>query len=260
MVCVSADEINLQRLLDRSKRLCREDLSKNVWKVSAAVNQLDILFSRLQSDRNLDSDLLMQYGRDVHQIRMVVEAERKKTSEERLRMINLIPSVSPIITSMIYSSDVDQKVDTALRDNQTTGSVEMIKAKSKAVYIADLRKQLLSGTASNTTDEDDLNEIVRREHEKQEELAEELHGLVMSMKQTYSMASNVIKEDNVTLSRMNETVSRNRSNLETEGRRLEEYAYRSWCDFAVLILVLLLFWSFIAMVLVMRVFPKRYSS
>lgn len=51
MVVVSVDEINLQRLLDRAKRLCRENLSANIWKLKAAIVELETIFSRLQDDR-----------------------------------------------------------------------------------------------------------------------------------------------------------------------------------------------------------------
>uniref|UniRef100_A0A0M3IRH2 Vesicle transport protein USE1 n=2 Tax=Ascaris TaxID=6251 RepID=A0A0M3IRH2_ASCLU len=258
MVVVSVDEINLQRLLDRAKRLCRENLSANIWKLKAAIVELETIFSRLQDDRNLDTDLLMQYGRDVHQMRVLVEAEQKKTPIERLRWIELIPAAFP---SSSVSTDDFITVSTELteRPSQTGGSisVETLKAKNKAVYIADLRKQLLGGTQRQVSEDGDLNEVLRREEEKQEELAEELRAMAALMKQTYSTANAVIKEDNATLSRLQDTAEVNKAKLEAESRRLEEHAYRSWCDYMYLLGICVIILSFISMVLIMRIFSKK---
>lgn len=51
MGVVTVDEINFQRLLDRSKRLCGENLVENVFKLKAALIELEAIFSRLQDDR-----------------------------------------------------------------------------------------------------------------------------------------------------------------------------------------------------------------
>lgn len=50
------------------------------------------------------------------------------------------------------------------------------------------------------SEDGDLNEVLRREEEKQEELAEELRAMAALMKQTYSTANAVIKEDNAVYS------------------------------------------------------------
>ncbi|VDK56147.1 unnamed protein product [Anisakis simplex] len=265
MVLVSVDEINLQRLLDRTKRLCRENSADNIWKLKAAIVELETIFSRLQDDRNLDTDLLMQYGRDVHQIRILVEAQQKKTPVERLRWIELIPSAFP--TSVISNDDFMAEptqsnllIDRQLSSQSTTDSgsisVDMLKAKNKSVYIADLRKQLLGGTQREIRESGE--DVLHTEEMKQEELAEELRAMAILMKQTYSTAGDVIKQDNVTLTRLQDTAELNRTKLETESRRLEEHAYRSWCDCMYLIGIFVIVASFIAMVLVMRVFSKKY--
>ncbi|KHN78853.1 Vesicle transport protein USE1 [Toxocara canis] len=260
MVVVSVDEINLQRLLDRTKRLCRENLSENIWKLKAAIVELEALFSRLQDDRNLDADLLMQYGRDVHQMRILVEAQQKKTPVERLRWIELIPSAFP--TSSVSSEDFMTASSEAAERLSQTGlgsiSVDMLKAKNKAVYIADLRAQLLGGTHRKVSESGELDDVLRKEEEKQEQLAEELRAMAVLMKETYSTANAVIKQDNATLSRLQDTAELNKTKLEQESRRLEEHAYRSWCDFFYLLGIFIIISSFISMVLIMRIFTKKH--
>ncbi|VDN40618.1 unnamed protein product [Gongylonema pulchrum] len=107
-------------------------------------------------------------------------------------------------------------------------------------------------------DHSDANEITRREAEKQENLANELFGMARLMKQTYTTAGAVIKEDNATLSRLQQAADSHKGSLLRESKRLEEYAYRSWCDLLYIIGICAIIMSFISMVLVMRVFTKKY--
>ena len=50
----------------------------------------------------------------------------------------------------------------------------------------------------------------------------------------------------------------NKENLTRESKRLEHHAYKSCVDCAFILVILAVVFSFIGMVLVMRVFPKKY--
>lgn len=49
----------------------------------------------------------------------------------------------------------------------------------------------------------------------------------------------------------------NRGNLERDAKRLEHHALKSCFECTMLIVVVLIIWSFIATVIIMKVFPKR---
>lgn len=51
----TADEINFQRLLDRSERLCAENISFNIFKLGAALKELEEIYSRLEKNRYVAS-------------------------------------------------------------------------------------------------------------------------------------------------------------------------------------------------------------
>lgn len=57
---------------------------------------------------------------------------------------------------------------------------------------------------------------------------------------------------------MQSATENNKANLERESKRLEHHAYKSCFDCLMFMVVILVVWSFIAMVLIMKVFPKRY--
>uniref|UniRef100_A0A0N5AQ15 Vesicle transport protein USE1 n=1 Tax=Syphacia muris TaxID=451379 RepID=A0A0N5AQ15_9BILA len=244
MSALSLDEVNLQRLLFRTKKLCMENLEDNLSDVKTSVVRLAALFSRLQDDRLLKLKIEFLF--------YFVE-----TPIDRLKCIDLIPNVFP---QQSYISEADQQCEQDIDNNV---SLNFEKARNKAIYTADLRKQLLGGTerylsyiAENEVG--NVDEVIQRESGKQEELAEELRTMAILMKNTYVAANGVIKQDNVTLNRLQETAERNQSRLEVENRRLAEHAYRSWCDCMYIFGVVAVVASFIAMSLVMRIFKKRY--
>lgn len=59
-----------------------------------------------------------------------------------------------------------------------------------------------------------------------------------------------------TLGRLHQTADVNRERLSVEAARLEQHAYRSWMDCGVAAILLLVCVTFVAMVLVMRLFVK----
>jgi len=245
---ISVDEINLQRLLERSKRLSRDQLQKNAHKLSSAVNHLEVLFSRLQDDKSLDRDVLFQYGRDVHLLKGIVMAEQQRSVEEKIRILDLLPS-----TGQLGIQSGKNLEFTNVKDHIP---IEQVRARNRAVYTADLRAQLLHGGSQRMGQSGDLNEDLLAHDAMQSELAMELLRMATAMKETFSIASNVIREDNTALTRLQTVADTNRARLEVEGRRLEHHAYASFFDWLLLLVVIAVVITFIGMVLMMRIFPK----
>uniref|UniRef100_A0A0R3S2K5 Vesicle transport protein USE1 n=1 Tax=Elaeophora elaphi TaxID=1147741 RepID=A0A0R3S2K5_9BILA len=241
MGTITVDEVNFQQLLDRSERLRAEDISFNMPKLHAALKELEKLYDRLQKNRNIDSDVLKHYGRDLEALRLQIETEQKKSIK--------VDNVEKIEADFEVASENPDEDDA------------FMKAKKKAAHQADLRLQLLGRPERSSSPDLDLDteQISRREAEKQENLMGELFGMARLMKQTYATAGAVIKEDNATLSRLQQATSNHKGSLLRESKRLEERAYRSWCDCLYIIGVCAIVMSFIAMVIVMRVFTKKSS-
>lgn len=56
---------------------------------------------------------------------------------------------------------------------------------------------------------------------------------------------------------MQNVTESNRANLERDAKRLEHHASKSCFEWTMLIMVILIIWSFIATIIVMKIFPKR---
>ncbi|EPB76445.1 hypothetical protein ANCCEY_04429 [Ancylostoma ceylanicum] len=249
---LTASELSFLRLLERTKKLAREDLSANVWKVNAAVLYLENLFSRLQDEKSMhNADMLMQYGRELNQMKLLVEAESCKSSEDKLSQLDLIPRHFP-------DAGIDiQSKDTSIVPHHPIETASEVRVRNRAVYRADLRKQLLGEEKKRR---EEMSDDLMKHEEKQENLANELLSLTRSLKQNMTVAGNVLKDDNKRLSSMNAQVDANTARLGAEGTRLAHHAYKCGFDCALIFVALFIFWSFICMVIVMKIFPKRCYS
>ncbi|VDM09324.1 unnamed protein product [Wuchereria bancrofti] len=241
MGTITADEVNFQHLLSRTERLRAESISFNILKLNATLKEMEELYDRLQRNRNIDSEVLKHYGQDLQILRLQIEAEQKR--------------------SAAVSDEQDLPADFEIATEDSSENSVFMKAKKKAAHQANLRMQLFDEPerSSSLSPDLDMEQIAQREAEKQENLMGELFGMVRLMKQTYSTASSVIKEDNATLFRLHKATNSHKGSLLRESKRLEERAYRSWCDCLYIIGICAIIMSFVAMVIIMRVFTKKSS-
>uniref|UniRef100_A0A183BYG4 Vesicle transport protein USE1 n=1 Tax=Globodera pallida TaxID=36090 RepID=A0A183BYG4_GLOPA len=94
------------------------------------------------------------------------------------------------------------------------------------------------------------------QEEKQENLSKELLRLTSSLKQNFTAAGSVLKDDNLALDAMQRLALSNKENLIRERGRLRHHTYQSCFNCVMIMTVIVVIWSFIAMIIVMRVFPK----
>ncbi|KAI6228997.1 USE1-like protein [Aphelenchoides fujianensis] len=211
---ISEDELNFQRLLVRSRKLCRDDLAGNLPRLRKALERLQLGFIQMQGDRSIDSDLIMQYGRDLQQLKIIIEAEGKKTTQEKIVAIDRLPKHFNIAAEGLRKRRRSEEEPIG---NSTT----LIAAEASAIYRADLRKQLLGSEL------DDSAKTLEEHEVDQENLTKELLRLTGEMKRNFNVAGSIIREDNAALGEMQGTTENNKANLARESKRLEHHAYKS---------------------------------
>ncbi|GMR53489.1 hypothetical protein PMAYCL1PPCAC_23684, partial [Pristionchus mayeri] len=240
-------ELLFLRLLERTKRLNRGGVANNVWKMSSASTLLDNLYSKMTEEKGIDEDVLMQYGKEVHQLKLVVEAHHKRGSEDKISLLDKIPHGFPDIPHIDTTSiGIKKNMTNEPRESIISSSSEL-RARSRAFLQADMRKQLLG-------EEKKHEEGMAQERE--DEMAKELLSLTQSLKRNIQVTGSVLKEDNTRLSRMQQDVDRNREKLGVESHRLARNAYSCGFDCMLIFIVVFVFWSFVALVIFIRVFPK----
>ncbi|ULU11298.1 hypothetical protein L5515_001127 [Caenorhabditis briggsae] len=249
MAAISENELKFLRLLERTKRLTKENLSTNVWKVSAATKLLNGMIYTLQDDNKL-IDILHEYRQEVLQLKLLAEAESKSSTEESLKVIEKIPCVFadvPVDVTDVDSSNLDE-----FEKESAAG----LRAVQRSIYRTDLRRQLLSTTKQKMADTSEDDKFIKNER-LEEDLANDLLSMTKSLKTVMSAAGEVIKDDNQKLTKMQKQVESNTAALEVESARAAHHAYKCGLDCMRVFLFMFLLMSFVSMVMVMKIFPKR---
>ncbi|CAO4361271.1 unnamed protein product [Caenorhabditis nigoni] len=250
MATISENELKFLRLLERTKRLTKENLSTNVWKVSAATKLLNGMIYTLQDDNKL-IDILHEYRQEVLQLKLLAEAESKSSTEESLKVIEKIPRVFADIPVDVTDVDSSKSIDDFEKE-----SAAGLRAVQRSIYRSDLRRQLLSTTKQKMADTSEDDKFIKNER-LEEDLANDLLSMTKSLKTVMSAAGEVIKDDNQKLTKMQKQVESNTAALEVESARAAHHAYKCGLDCMRVFLFMFLLMSFVSMVMVMKIFPKR---
>ncbi|KAJ1361697.1 Membrane fusion protein Use1 [Parelaphostrongylus tenuis] len=112
-----------------------------------------------------------------------------------------------------------------------------LRARNRTVYRADLRKQLLGQEKQRRQSVSSTGDLMEHE-ERQENIATELLSMTRSLKESMTLAGNVLKDDNKLLSSMHTQVDSNLERLNTEGSRLSRHAYKCGFDCALVFVAL----------------------
>uniref|UniRef100_A0AC35FB01 Vesicle transport protein USE1 n=1 Tax=Panagrolaimus sp. PS1159 TaxID=55785 RepID=A0AC35FB01_9BILA len=258
---VPSEELNFQRLLHRCKKLSRDALSENKFRLQSSLEVLEVLFVKLQDDKQLDSEILMQYGRELQNLKVMIDIEKKRTTEEKLAALTSLPKTfSTNQPTLRKRRNHTESIDEEIYDeNEEKVSSAIIKVQNEAVYKADIRRQLMAGSKLNEKAVENMQEgdFITSQEDQQAELSEELLRLAGALKQNVQVAGSVIKEDNTVLTKMQQLSEQNRDDLTRESQRLEQYARRSCVDCMMILTVVLVIWVFLMCVLVMKFFRKR---
>ncbi|PAV82082.1 hypothetical protein WR25_27000 isoform G [Diploscapter pachys] len=235
-------ELAFLRLLERTKKLC-DNVETNAHKIQAAAGQLEALLNKMHELNKAESNELVQYTRELNQLRIISQVAMQKSAENKLQQIERIPKLFPLLNG--GGKETEEKEEEIGEQLQSSNE---IKLKNKTIYEQELRDELFHRIHQ------DKKEI--KHDEMQEQMANELLSLTRSLKENMKVAGNVIKDDNQRLVRMQQQVDSNEERLSAESVRLARHAYKCGFDCMLVFIVFFIFISFIWMVLVMKIFPK----
>jgi SNARE protein 1 len=113
-----------------------------------------------------------------------------------------------------------------------------------------------SNRLTNKAESNDLDDLLQAHHTAQEKVAEEMLSLTKSLKEQTRVAGEIVRKDTNVMERSNQLAEANAAKLQMESDRLSEHtgsACRCWVWFLLAIVV----FTFIAMIMVMKIFRKR---
>ena len=95
------------------------------------------------------------------------------------------------------------------------------------------------------------------QREEQEKIAEEMILLTRSLKEQSSVAGDIIRKDNIKLEASSSMADSNLDKLKVETERVGEFSARGNCRRWIWLMMVLVMFTFIGMVLKMRLFSKK---
>ncbi|KAK1805883.1 hypothetical protein P4O66_012925 [Electrophorus voltai] len=249
-------EINFIRLLSRCESIASEKRGETEWRLEKYVGALEeMLVALKKSASKPPPETLTDYTRKVDFLKGLIVAEKLSSpTEKALANQFLAPGRTPTISS------------------ERMPATKTVHVQSKARCTGEMRSELFGtpricftlpflafGSRSIPADERqstaELDAVLQHHHNLQEKLAEEMLGLARNLKNNTLAAQNIIKQDNQTLSQSMRQADVNFEKLRTESERLEQHAKKSVNWFFWLMLILVSF-TFISMILFIRLFPR----
>ena len=178
---------------------------------------------------------------------------RRQNSPDNSRIATKPFSIIPhgqASTSDVISKEIHQKLEGRqfrnVRDELFDGVNDGVEVNSNSN----------STLPVNRGDNNELDELLQAHHTAQEKVAEEMLSLTKSLKEQTRVAGEIVRKDTVTIERSNQLAEANSAKLQVESERLSEHtgsACRCWVWFLLAIVCV----TFIAMVMVMKIFRKR---
>lgn len=191
-------------------------------------------------------DRLTLFKRRVKFIRGIVDAEKLKSASEKLTATEILSprSSSTQDRSRIKTQEIflqtKSKYNREVRDELLTGSK------------GGLRKRF-DGTGGNKNDAD---LVLNFHHEMQEKVAAEMITLARNLKENLYLANEIIKKDVEVLDDSARVAEVNTSGLKSNSERLSDFVRRS-CQYWLWISLALVCFTFLWIVVFIRMFPKR---
>ncbi|CAG0899970.1 unnamed protein product [Darwinula stevensoni] len=272
-------EINFRRLLVRCETLAASSDWKDTWRSQEYLNALTELLAEVKSAPNRvcemrmkgthspfpcsrpDPETLSDYQAKVDYLKRVVAAEKLGTGTVRegggTGTLGLTAPSSQLQDPL--TRDLQHRVTSRVNEDvrrELFGRGEQ----------ASLEPRHRKGATATTTDFDALLQF---HHKQQEKVAEDMLGLVQSLKEQSLVAGKIILKDNKVLQllatvallhsvleKSSHLAEGNFARLKVESDRLSEYRSRS-CKCWVYLLLIIISVTFFGMVMFMRLFKKR---
>ncbi|KAM9461000.1 vesicle transport protein USE1 isoform 2-T2 [Clarias gariepinus] len=216
----------------------------------------DMLVALGKSPGKPTTEMLTDYTRKVDFLKGLIKAEKLSSpSEKALANQLLAPGRTPTISSERMSATKTVHMQSKARCTGEMRSELFSTNASSAGSETELRHRSRSVPADECESAAELDAVLQHHHSLQEKLAEDMLNLARNLKNNTLAAQNIIKQDNQTLSQSMRQADLNFEKLKTESERLEQHAKKSvnWLLWLMLILVS---FTFISMILFIRIFPR----
>ncbi|KAK2171239.1 hypothetical protein NP493_1087g00060 [Ridgeia piscesae] len=247
-------ETNFNRLLNRCQAMAAEERNGD-WRLEKYVTALRELLADLQkSPSKPTQDVLTEYTKKVNFLVGLLEAEKLPSSSDKALATELLRPGSRSGKDNVATRDLH--LHTKAR-YQAEVKTELIGSKGNEHSSLRLRKAAATDTTNSLTGAGgDIDTVLKHHHEVQEKLVEGMLHLVTDLKENAKVIGKIAQEDTSKLVSSSKMADVNYDKLKVESTRLEAHVKKSFNCWIWVMLVVVCF-TFVWMVIFMKMFPKR---
>ena len=251
-VLKSRTEIALTRLLDRCQEMAKnsEDIASE-WRLPKFISSCEDLLSALprSPDSNAPStDCILDYKNKIKFLKSLLPP----AEEESIPDSHSKPSQQPVLMPLpqgnsLARDTVSKQIYQKMAERQNLSSRDQL--------LGSNNNQPISGGGGVS-----LDKIINEQREQQEKIAEEMILLTRSLKEQSSIAGDIIRKDTARLETSSALADSNLEKLSVETKRVGEFSARGNCRCWIWLMMVIVVFTFIGMVLMMRLFSKKNVS
>ena len=249
----SRSEIALIRLLAKCQEMANnsDDVSQE-WRLPRFIDACEELMMKLSSDSSSapTKDCMTEYQNKIKFLKSLLPpaAEDDCLHSDNGKDNLQTPVSMPLPQGNSLARDtVSKQIYQKLVEKQNMSSRDQLLGSSSSSSVRD------PGSSSGVS----LDKIINDQREQQERIAEEMILLTQSLKQQSSTAGDIIRRDTVRLETASNLADSNLEKLNVETKRVGEFSARGNCRCWIWLMMVLVVFTFIGMVLMMRLFSKK---
>lgn len=253
----SKQEIDFKRLLKKCEEMAEKEINENNWRLEKFIESLDERLKELKALNvcQIDENDFANYRKKVIFLKGLIEAQMMVSSTDRLMATEIL---SPISVNPINSLKSDKTKEIHLNiQSKVANDVrnELFFDDKKDNSENNLRKRDVKQV--NTSD--DFDAVLKYHNSMQERVAEEMIELAHNLKLNCNLSNEIIKKDTEMLEKTAVLAEGNTDNLKQNTSKIGEYVRRS-CQYWLWIMLFIVSFTFLWIVVFIRMFPKRYYT
>lgn len=232
----SRNEIDFLRLL----RQCQKIADQKSWRLEKYVDALSEMLDKLRNQNidYLNRDTLEDYGRKIQFLKGLIDTEKLPSAEKRL------------LAAELLAPDKETKATHLITTNK---------------YHKQMRHDLLLSNRRNNFGNNKENRIGSKKNDNDnyednnDDLTENLLELTNNIRENLNAANAIIQKDTETLSKVSGGADNVSLKMQRNTDKLTEFV-RKGCQLGIWVALVLVTFTFLMMVIFIRLFPKQIQT
>ncbi|KAK7081178.1 SNAP receptor use1 [Halocaridina rubra] len=243
-------EINFIRLLDETQQMANGNKPKD-WTLEKYIGWLQEKIPEMEKSPNApNEETLKHYKRQVDFLRGVIEAENCAKIIDSSTATQMIPHGPATTNDHTVTQQIHQRAQVKTTNRLRQDLLGLDPGDDPDI------KNRKSGLCDVSAD--DFQNQLLSDEQKREKMVEDMITMTREWKEQSKIAQKILKKDVEVLDKSSKLADLNQTHLKTESNRLAEYNKRG-CNFWIWIMIIFVCFTFIGMVMFIRIFPKKQS-